>query len=373
MPTDFWRNAQMLNIFRSKPCQRLARDGVCQWKSRCQFSHCTEWPRRPPQKHRYSPEICPHIQVSAINKDGTVQIQNKCTMGLACPCAHSMEEVLYHPQIFKTILCEEHLRKDDSQRKQRGKKSKCHRYYCPFAHGNDELRTTSLTPAQRDQCLRALDMFPSSECCRLCVAHRLSSAPPPQVERTSVETLQKTLVQQAHDAQRTNGTSSHGLPPHLLQQQQVSALSHQLAAMLQNPRAQNSQTSQLCQHHGLVTSAPKASSVPVPMISGLENNPLFRMPSSPPTNNTMSAGYTNGVHEKDPFLMPPDESLVSGSKSPQLQRAPDPVPASSSVPKDSWLDSPAFITISNDGSTTMTIGSKRPDRLTAISQNFHAI
>mmetsp|Transcript_53447 Transcript_53447/g.100558 ORF Transcript_53447/g.100558 Transcript_53447/m.100558 type:complete len:823 (-) Transcript_53447:158-2626(-) len=173
LPADFWRNEQMLNIFRTKPCQRLFRDGVCDWKSQCQYSHCLEWPRRPPQKHNYSPELCVHIR---FNQNGEVNIESICPAGARCQHAHSKEEILYHPHIFKTKLCEEFRNTNGSQRNSRGNnRTRCHRYYCPFAHGQQELRHSPLSAEQRDQCLRAIEFFPSDDCCRVCLPHRMDS------------------------------------------------------------------------------------------------------------------------------------------------------------------------------------------------------
>lgn len=167
MPTDFWRNDQMLNIFRTKPCQRLQRDGLCGWKSQCQFSHCLEWPRRQPRRYNYSPELCPYVCLG----DGG-RVENKCNAGLRCPWAHSKEEVLFHPSIFKTSLCEDYTAnsaKDGQKQTRNGKKSKsCHRYYCPLAHGADELRPSPLNAEQRENCLRAMELFPSDVCCSAC-------------------------------------------------------------------------------------------------------------------------------------------------------------------------------------------------------------
>mmetsp|Transcript_101912 Transcript_101912/g.283580 ORF Transcript_101912/g.283580 Transcript_101912/m.283580 type:complete len:323 (-) Transcript_101912:139-1107(-) len=166
MPTNFWRNEQMLNIFRTKPCQRLARDGVCRWRSQCQYSHCPEWPRRQPRKYVYSPEVCPNLHSAT-----------GCLAGLNCPKAHSKEEVLFHPHFFKTSLCKEHA----SHAMQRGSRSarsskrhRCHRYYCPFAHGSEELRSTPLSEEQRQQILRSLEMFPSDDCCTACTRYWLT-------------------------------------------------------------------------------------------------------------------------------------------------------------------------------------------------------
>jgi len=174
MPTDFWRNDQMLNIFRTKPCQRLARDGVCGWRSQCQFSHTLEWPRRQPRRYNYSCELCPNVVVTE-GPDGTERLENNCTAGLRCPWAHSKEEVLFHPHIFKTTLCEEHTSNTGTDKNQRqtrnAKKNRCHRYYCPFAHGVDELRTSTLSAEQRDKCLRSMEAFPSDVCCMVCTRH----------------------------------------------------------------------------------------------------------------------------------------------------------------------------------------------------------
>lgn len=80
--------------------------------------------------------------------------------------AHSQEEILFHPEIFKTSLCEEY---DGSQRSGRGgKRPSCHRYYCPLAHGAQELRSSSLTEEYRAVCLEAAELFPTDTCCKTC-------------------------------------------------------------------------------------------------------------------------------------------------------------------------------------------------------------
>jgi len=189
MPTDFWRNDQMLNIFRTKPCQRLARDGVCGWRSQCQFSHSLEWPRRQPRRYNYSPELCPNVTVIEGPDGGTERVENNCNAGLRCPWAHSKEEVLFHPHIFKTTLCEEHTSNTGNNQNQRqtrnAKKNRCHRYYCPFAHGQDELRTSPLSAEQREKCLRSMEAFPSDVCCVVCTRHWLTPEVPGQPVRAA--------------------------------------------------------------------------------------------------------------------------------------------------------------------------------------------
>lgn len=166
LPVDFWRTDQLLNIFKTKPCQRLSKQGVCQWKSQCQYSHVIDWPRRQPRRHRYSAKVCPRlIAGAAASPDGLANPRTHCSAGLTCPFAHSKEEVLYHPDVFKTRLCEEHGKPRSA------KKSRCHRFYCPFAHGTQELRTSSMSPEDREECLRTIDIFASSECCNICTQH----------------------------------------------------------------------------------------------------------------------------------------------------------------------------------------------------------
>jgi len=196
MPTDFWRNDQMLNIFRTKPCQRLARDGVCGWRSQCQFSHSLEWPRRQPRRYNYSADLCPNVTVIEGPDGGTERVENNCNAGLRCPWAHSKEEVLFHPHIFKTTLCEEHTSNTGNNQNQRqtrnAKKNRCHRYYCPFAHGQDELRTSPLSIEQREKCLRSMEAFPSDVCCVVCTRHWLT---PPVTDQKFPEAPGLTLLE----------------------------------------------------------------------------------------------------------------------------------------------------------------------------------
>jgi len=175
LPQDFWQNEHMFHRFRSKPCQRLLRSGICEWHSQCQFSHDPEWPRRPPSKHNYSPALCPHIRPVMMNNSGEVQLENTCLAGLSCRFSHTKDEVLYHPNIFKMSLCEEHRSLTSDQRNARRSKHRprCHRYYCPFAHGKHELRTSPMTPEQRETAVRAIGIFPPAMCCGICTNNQL--------------------------------------------------------------------------------------------------------------------------------------------------------------------------------------------------------
>jgi len=131
--------------------------------------------------------MCPNIRV--IEENGTERIENTCSAGLRCPWAHSKEEVLFHPHIFKTTLCEEHNTNTSSNPKSRnGKKNRCHRYYCPFAHGSEELRTSPLPKEQKESCIRAMEVFPSDVCCMVCTRHWLN---PPVTDKQQPQGYQE--------------------------------------------------------------------------------------------------------------------------------------------------------------------------------------
>ncbi|CAK0796093.1 unnamed protein product [Prorocentrum cordatum] len=106
--------------FRTKTCERLLADGTCIYRSRCQYSHSAAPPRRNPTRHAYAPQLCPHAAAWAEGRGGG------CARGELCPWAHSEDEVNYHPEVYKTRLC------------QGG--SSCEDFYCPFAHSAAELR-----------------------------------------------------------------------------------------------------------------------------------------------------------------------------------------------------------------------------------------
>eukprot|EP00927_Polykrikos_kofoidii_P055345 TRINITY_DN49615_c0_g1_i1.p1 TRINITY_DN49615_c0_g1~~TRINITY_DN49615_c0_g1_i1.p1 ORF type:complete len:357 (+),score=42.39 TRINITY_DN49615_c0_g1_i1:67-1137(+) len=178
LPSDYWRNPQMHNVFRTKPCQRLIRGGVCDWGSQCQFAHNLQWPRRPHRGHQYSPELCPHVKASGMAAHpGDARVDNPCPAGQKCPFAHSKEEVLYHPHLLKTCLCEEHASRQGASSRGRRKKH-CHRHYCPFAHGAKELRASPLSADVRKWCLlAALNSFPSNSCCSVCDPQQVPGIP----------------------------------------------------------------------------------------------------------------------------------------------------------------------------------------------------
>jgi len=334
LPADFWRNEQLLNIFKTKPCQRLANAGVCQWKSQCQFSHCSDWPRRQPRRHRYSTTVCPSLVAGAASSpDGLANPRTHCAAGLTCPYAHSKEEVLFHPDLFKTQLCEEHGNSRSTKR------SRCHRYYCPFAHGNQELRTSSMTPEDREECLRALKIFPSSTCCMVCTQHFV----PPDFPKP----------EEAGKGQLDGG--SFKMPPAQQQQQQQQ--------QQQAPQSQQQLQQQRNQ------SAPNA-------VSSATSMGVFGAWSSPPTM-TSSTMPLQPRPTRPP--MPCQPTLLQKESQDVLSTCPAKENPSSLIcspcntmpytaePYDPWASmrkSPVFINIGEDGSTS--IGPRQADKLNSL-------
>lgn len=55
-----------------------------------------------------------------------MKVTNQCKTGRRCEFAHTKEEQMYHPVIYKTKICREW--------------PNCTKYFCPFAHGVDDIR-----------------------------------------------------------------------------------------------------------------------------------------------------------------------------------------------------------------------------------------
>eukprot|EP00934_Nitzschia_sp_Nitz4_P003195 Nitzschia sp. Nitz4//scaffold96_size78090//40680//43586//NITZ4_005496-RA/size78090-processed-gene-0.54-mRNA-1//-1//CDS//3329560579//3185//frame0 len=75
----------------------------------CGFAHVEingGWLRRNPSKYLYNPDLCQFISKVA---DGNVSpfpfVVNECPQGLQCGRAHSVEEIMYHPQRYKRNIC----------------------------------------------------------------------------------------------------------------------------------------------------------------------------------------------------------------------------------------------------------------------------
>lgn len=110
--------------FRTKPCWKKRN---CQNQATCFDYHSHMMKRRMPQlikaidEWNYIPKLCPHWRDS-----------KKCIMGENCPLAHGWLEMIYHPLLYKTKLC-------NSKRNN----GVCIAYgvYCTKAHGRREIRS----------------------------------------------------------------------------------------------------------------------------------------------------------------------------------------------------------------------------------------
>ncbi|KAJ1608588.1 CCCH RNA binding domain-containing protein [Cryptosporidium canis] len=112
-----------LYVFRTVVCSSHLQ-GKCEHSDSCPFSHCLTWQRRNPNEHYYSPKLCPEI--CFVKNNEKMNLIRRCRKGKLCTFAHSKEEQLYHPLMYKTKECSLY--------------PNCNRYYCPFSHGVEQIR-----------------------------------------------------------------------------------------------------------------------------------------------------------------------------------------------------------------------------------------
>ena len=131
-----------LNKFRTRLCERLLQQGECSFGSKCQYSHNLAWRRRSPAKAGYRPSVCPHLHF--INDLEILECDDR-----TCRYAHSLEEIFYHPDIYKKIPCAS---------------LSCSLYYCPFSHEISEkfpitLSSLGLSHLDLDKMLSEISSF----------------------------------------------------------------------------------------------------------------------------------------------------------------------------------------------------------------------
>ncbi|ORM40497.1 Zinc finger CCCH domain-containing protein 37 [Babesia sp. Xinjiang] len=119
-------NEEELATFRTSFCTNHHQN-KCPNSDSCEKSHCLTWQRRNPYEISYCPQLCPEIQF--VKKSRKMVLYRRCTRGKNCNFAHSKEEELYHPLVYKTKQCSAH--------------PKCSRYFCPFVHAPSETRDVS--------------------------------------------------------------------------------------------------------------------------------------------------------------------------------------------------------------------------------------
>ncbi|KAF8822288.1 zinc finger (CCCH type) motif-containing protein [Cardiosporidium cionae] len=126
-------NENELACFRTLFCEAHQK-GICKNADSCPHSHCLTWQRRDPYIAHYSSKQCPDIQF--VKKGSKMCLNRRCNRGRSCSYAHSKEEELYHPLMYKTKLCATF--------------PACTRFYCPFAHSQGELRKPFKIQSIRD-------------------------------------------------------------------------------------------------------------------------------------------------------------------------------------------------------------------------------
>eukprot|EP00917_Polyrhabdina_sp_WS-2016_P011487 GHVP01025358.1.p1 GENE.GHVP01025358.1~~GHVP01025358.1.p1 ORF type:complete len:277 (+),score=28.38 GHVP01025358.1:1502-2332(+) len=161
-----------ITVFRTKACRRHSTPKAnlptpidklspsCRFGQNCYFSHNAQWLRRvpfllttPQTSLRYIHYLCPdvilppvlqkafvavrlgcgkksHLLVRSIHfSEFEVALKSSCRLGSSCPYSHSMDEVVFHPLLYKTLIC----RNFSYSRS-------CILSYCPFIHALEEQR-----------------------------------------------------------------------------------------------------------------------------------------------------------------------------------------------------------------------------------------
>ncbi|KAL8431963.1 hypothetical protein Efla_002800 [Eimeria flavescens] len=116
--------------------------------ARCHYSHNSHWTRRcpvylkEPSALRYLPFLCSNV---LLGPRETIR-DNCCPNGALCPFAHSKEELLFHPLVYKLRPCAAH------------RFGRCKAFYCWKAHGPLDLRTPKryTIPSKRNVRLPAI-------------------------------------------------------------------------------------------------------------------------------------------------------------------------------------------------------------------------
>jgi len=126
-----------LVFFRTKVCLRHLeslrapedQEGhKCRFGRRCQYSHEYLWRRRCPfylkswtkkATYRYLPTWCPDVELeyqeSANGHFTVLKSYENCLRGENCPFAHTSDEILFHPLIYKTMRCPYEIPSDETK------------------------------------------------------------------------------------------------------------------------------------------------------------------------------------------------------------------------------------------------------------------
>ncbi|SPQ97425.1 C3H1-type domain-containing protein [Plasmodiophora brassicae] len=100
--------------YKTVMCQRMVRAGQCRYGNLCDFAHSAKELRRNLNQHWYQGVMC-EIPDHDDKK---------------CEYAHNEMELVYHPSVYKTKLCDKFASPDGCSKNQ----------YCANAHGKHDLR-----------------------------------------------------------------------------------------------------------------------------------------------------------------------------------------------------------------------------------------
>lgn len=121
-------NEEELKQFRTQICPNYASKS-CPNANDCFYSHCPIWPRRNLDNVEYCSKLCKNVRFRRIKSQGShakMKLENSCMEGRICQYAHSKEEQLYHPEMYKSIPCTQYPH--------------CQKF-CPFIHPDDFIET----------------------------------------------------------------------------------------------------------------------------------------------------------------------------------------------------------------------------------------
>lgn len=92
-----------LSLFRTELCRQKTSSSNCPLRENCPNSHCLSWHRRNPLSYPYRSMLCPNTKFWTEAK--RMKVKTWCKRGRSCLFAHTKEEQMYHPTVYKTQVC----------------------------------------------------------------------------------------------------------------------------------------------------------------------------------------------------------------------------------------------------------------------------
>eukprot|EP01083_Nonionella_stella_P117725 351133_1 len=126
--------------YKTKPCTNRPCANMRYWTN---YYHEQERSRSP-KDLGYNAEPCPNVKCPAGSiGPGKWREPSRCKKGDMCCFAHTLLEQMYHPHIYKTILCT--IYAEPPKPETRGRQCMCG-YLCTDAHCKDDTRTDPWKP-----------------------------------------------------------------------------------------------------------------------------------------------------------------------------------------------------------------------------------